>query len=360
MRMAYTSDSSWLLRDRIQVQPAQEAAMSSASSVSLTRKVLLSALAALVLVASGLATAHAQSNYPTRPIRIIVGFAAGGGNDIFARIVAAKLSDIVGQAVIVENRPGAGGRLAAEYVSHQLADGYTLLVGASGAMSIAPAIYPDLQYHPTKTLVPLAMIASFPLIMVIPQDHAAKTVKEVVEWAKQHPDKANYASTSPAFTITTELLKLKSGMPGVMIPYKSSNEMILSVMEGQTLMAIADGPPTIPQVKAEKVRAVAVTGSERSAELPDVPSMAEAGYPSVDIHLWSGVFAPMATPPAIVAKVEKALSEAIHDPGASAKLKNMAVDPGGGPAAEFRQMIDTDIKKYAAVVQAANLHFDEE
>ena len=143
MRMAYTSDISWLLRDRIQVQPAQEAAMSSASSVSLTRKVLLSALAALVLVASGLATAHAQSNYPTRPVRIIVGFAAGGGNDIFARIVAAKLSDIVGQAVIVENRPGAGGRLAAEYVSHQLADGYTLLVGASGAMSIAPAIYPD-------------------------------------------------------------------------------------------------------------------------------------------------------------------------------------------------------------------------
>jgi len=326
----------------------------------LARGVLLAALAMLVVAASALTSAQAQNNYPTRPIRIIVGFAAGGGNDIFARLVAAKLSDIIGQPVVVENRPGAGGRLSAEYVSHQSADGYTLLVGASGAMSIAPAIYSDLQYHPTKTLLPLAMIASFPLIMVIAEDHPAKTVKEVVDWAKQHPDKANYASTSPAFTIATELLKLKSGMPGVMIPYKSSNEMILSVMEGQTLMAIADGPPTVPQVKAGKVNAVAVTGSERSSELPDVPSMAEAGYPSVDIHLWSGVFAPVATPPAIVAKLEKTLSEAIRDPGVSAKLKNMAVDPGGGPAAEFRRMIDADIAKYTEVVKAANLHFEEE
>ena len=326
----------------------------------LARGLSLATFAMLVVAASALTPAQAQNNYPTRPIRIIVGFAAGGGNDIFARVVAAKLSDIIGQPAVVENRPGAGGRLSAEYVSHQPADGYTLLVGASGAMAIAPAIYSDLQYHPTKTLVPLAMIASFPLIMVIAEDHPAKTVKDVVEWAKQHPDKANYASTSPAFTITTELLKLKSGMPGVMIPYKSSNEMILSVMEGQTLMAIADGPPTVPQVKAGKVNAVAVTGSERSSELPGVPSMAEAGYPSVDIHLWSGVFAPVATPPAIVAKLEKTLSEAIRDPGVSAKLKNMAVDPGGGPAAEFRRMIDADIAKYTEVVKAANLHFEEE
>ena len=203
------------------------------------------------------------------------------------------------------------------------------------------------------------MIASFPLIMVIAKDHPANTVKEVVAWAKQHPDKANYASTSPAFQITTELLKLESGMPGVMIPYKSSNEMILSVIQGQTMTAIADGPPTVPQVKAGKVKAVAVTGAERSSQLPDVPSMAEAGYPGVDIHLWSGVFAPAAIPPAIAAKLEKALSEAIRDPGVSAKLKNMAVDPGGGPPEEFRRMIDADIIKYKRVVKAANLHFEE-
>jgi tripartite-type tricarboxylate transporter receptor subunit TctC len=324
---------------------------------------LRSALALLLLLAAAAAIApapaRAQSDYPSRPIRIIVGFAAGGGNDIFARLVAAKLQDIIGQAVVVENRPGAGGRLSGEYVSNQPADGYTLLVGASGAMSIAAAIYPDLKYHPTKTLVPLAMIGNFPLIMVIAADHPANTVKEVVEWAKQHPDKANYASTSPAFTIATELLKLESGMPGVMIPYKSSNEMILSVMQGQTMTAIADGPPAVPQVKAGKVKAVAVTGAERSSELPDVPSMTEAGYPGVDIHLYSGVFAPAATPPAIVAKLEKALSEAIRDPGVSEKLKNMAVDPGGGPPEDFRRMIDTEIVKYTKVIKAADLHFEE-
>src|SRR3984957_12348374 len=163
------------------------------------RRPIAAALAVLGMLAATIAPARAQSDYPNRPIRLIVGCAAGGGNDIFARLVGAKLSDILGQAVVIENRPGAGGRLSGEYVSNQTADGYTLLVGASGAMSIAAAIYPDLKYHPTKTLVPLAMIASFPLIMVIGTDNPSNNVKELVAWAKQHPDKANYPSTSPAF-----------------------------------------------------------------------------------------------------------------------------------------------------------------
>lgn len=317
---------------------------------------LVAPIVAAVLAA---ASARAQGDYPTRPVRLVVGFAAGGGNDIFARLVGARLSEILGQPVFVENRPGAGGRLAAEYVSNQPGDGYTLLVGASGQMSIAAAIYPDLKYHPTKTLIPLAMMGSFPLIMVTGPDNLSGNVKELIEWAKQHPDKANYPSTSPAFTIAVEQLKLKSGMPAVMIPYKSSNEMILSVIEGQTMMAIADPPPTVPQVKGGKVRALAVTGAERLAELPDVPSMAEAGYPGVDVHLWSGVFAPAATPAAIVAKLEKSLSESIRDPGVSAKLKNLAVTPGGGPAGEFRRMIDNDIVKFRDIVKAANLRFEE-
>ena len=325
----------------------------------LIMRALIVAVLAVLVTFSQFAPARAQSDYPSRPIRMIVGFAAGGGNDIFARLVAAKLSEILGQSVVVENRPGAGGRLSGEYVSNQTADGYTLLVGASGAMSIAAAIYPDLKYHPTKTLVPLAMIASFPLIMVIGTDNPSNNVKELVAWAKQHPDKANYPSTSPAFTIATEQLKLKSGMPGVMIPYKSSNEMILSVIEGQTMTAIADGPPTVPQVKGGKVKALAVTGSERSSELPDTPSMAEEGFPGVDLHLWSGIFAPVGTPAPIVAKLEKTLDEAIRDPGVSAKLKNMAVDPGGGPADEFKRLIDADIIKYTEVIKAANLHFEE-
>jgi tripartite-type tricarboxylate transporter receptor subunit TctC len=326
---------------------------------SFARAAVLSGLAVFAVLAVSLAPARADSDFPNRPIRLIVGFAAGGGNDIFARLVAAKASEILGQAIVVENRPGAGGRLSGEYVSNQPADGYTLLVGASGAMSIAAAIYPDLKYHPTKTLTPLAMIASFPLIMAISKDNPANNVKEFVAWAKQHPDKMNYPATSPAFILPSEQLKLKTGMPGVMIPYKSSNEMILSVIEGQTAFAIADGPPTVPQAKAGKVKALAVTGSTRSAELPDTPSMAEAGFPDVDIHLWSGIFAPAATPPDVVAKLEKALNEAIRDPGVSAKLKTMAADPGGGSPDEFRRLVDSDITKFTAIVKAANLHFEE-
>jgi tripartite-type tricarboxylate transporter receptor subunit TctC len=317
------------------------------------------ALAALSVFALASLPAAAQSDYPNRPVRLVVGFAAGGGNDIFARLVADKASQILGQSVIVENKPGAGGRLAPEYVLQQPADGYTLFVGPSGAMAVAAAIYTDLKYSPTKDFVPLAMIANFPLIMVIGADNPSKNLKEFVEWMKQHPDKANYASSSPAFTITTELLKLKSGMPGTMIPYKSSQEMNLSVIQGQSAMTIADGPPTIPQVKAGKVRAVAVTGKERSDELPDIPSMAEEGYPAVDVHLWSGIFAPSATPPAIVAKLQKAFAEAIADPGVSQKLKRMAVNPGGATPEQFKQIIASDVTKFGDVVKAANLKFED-
>ncbi len=322
------------------------------------RGAVLSAAGLLLLAASALAPAAAQTDFPTKPIRMVVGFAAGGGNDIFARLVGAKLGQILGQQVVVENKPGAAGRLSAEYVSHQPADGYTLLVGASGAMAIGPAIYSDLPYQTNKTFTPIGMIANFPLIMTIAADNPSKNLKEFVAWMKQHPDKANYATSSPAFTITVELLKLKSGMPGVAIPYKSSNEMNLAVISGQAAMTIADGPPTVPQVKAGKERALAVTGKERSPELPDVPTMAEAGYTGVEVNLWSGVFAPAATPPAVVDKLSKAFAQAIADAGVAQKLKAMAVNPGGAKPAEFRRIIDSDVVKFRNVVNAAHLHFE--
>jgi tripartite-type tricarboxylate transporter receptor subunit TctC len=314
---------------------------------------------ALLLSVLAIVPAAAQTDYPTRPIHIVVGFAAGGGNDIFARLVGAKLSEILHQPVVIENRPGAGGRIAPEYVTHQPADGYTLFVGPSGAMAVAAAIYPDLKYSPTKSFVPLAMIANFPLIMVISADNPSKNLKEFIAWMKQHPDKANYASSSPAFTIVDELLKLQTGMPGVEIPYKSSNEMVLSVMQGQSAMTIADGPPTVPQVKSGKVRAVGVTGSERSPLLPDVPSMVEAGYPTMDVHLWSGVFAPSGTPAPVIAKLQQALNQAIADPGVSAKLKALAVNPGGATPEQFEKIIATDTARFSDVVKKAHLHFEE-
>jgi tripartite-type tricarboxylate transporter receptor subunit TctC len=327
--------------------------------------IALSKLACLGLVFTAvfardpaLAQIDPAASFPNKPIRVIVPFAAGGGNDIFARLVGNKLTEILGQSLVIENRPAAGGRVAAEFVVSQPPDGYTLFVGASGVMSIASAVYPKLSYHPTRSFIPLSMIANFPLIMTSQITIAPKTVSEVVAYAKANPNKSNYATTSPAFTIASELLKLKTGMPGVAIPAKSSAEMIFCVMQENCLIAIADGPPAIPQIKEGKVRAIAVTGSERSPELPDVPSMAESGFPEVNTKLWAGFFAPAGTPPAIAKKLELALQRAIRDPEVSSKLRGMAVNPGGTPSDEFRRMIDADIASYVEVVKAANLTFD--
>jgi len=327
------------------------------------REIMCLAVAPLAALAdASLFAARAQEdakNYPSRVIRIIVGFAAGGGNDIFARLVGQKLQDAIGQPVVIENRPGAGGRVAAEFAAKQPADGYTLLVGAAGAMSIAPAIYPKLAYHPTRSLVPLTMIGSFPLVLVVPGKHAVRTVQELVAFAKDHPGEANYATSAPGFTIAVELLKLKTSMPGQAIPYKSSNESVLSVLAGQTLLTISDPPPAVPLIKSAQLRALAVTGAKRLAELPDVPSMAELGLPDVNVGLWSGLFAPLHTPAPIIDKLEAELRRAIMAPDVQDKLKTMAVEPSGIPAAEFRRMIENDIKVYAEVVQAAKLEFPE-
>jgi tripartite-type tricarboxylate transporter receptor subunit TctC len=313
---------------------------------------------ALLLAATATVPAQAQ-DYPNRPIRLIVGFAAGGGNDLFARLVGQKLGEFLGQTLVVENRPAAGGRLAIEFVKNQPADGYTITVAATGQMAIAAAIYPNLPYHPTRDFIPLSMIASFPLILAGPVTDEIKTVKDLIAYGKAHPDKSNYATSSPAFTITTELFKLKTGMPGVAIPYKSSNEMMLSVAAGNSLFSIADGPPTVPLVQGNKIRALAVTGSERSSELPDVPSMTEAGYPEVNVGLWSGVFVSARTPPAIASKLETALRRVLADEGVRSKLKAMAVNPGGNSSEDFRKIVDADIIKFGEVVKAANLHFEQ-
>lgn len=322
---------------------------------------IVRAVVAVAGLAAGAFAAHAQdnvANYPSRLVRIIVPFAAGGGNDIFARVVGAKISETLGQQLIIENRPAAGGRVAAEYVANQPGDGYTLFVGASGVMSIASAVFAKLPYHPTKNFIPLTMIADFPLILITPPDLPVKTVKELVEYGKANPDKSNFGTTSPAFTLATELFKLKTGMPSTLLPLKSSAEMVQCVNQGNCLLAIVDSPPAVPQIKDNRVRALAVTGAARSAELPDVPSMAEVGYPEVNTRLWSGFFAPASTPPDLARKIEGILAAAIKDPGVSAKLRGMAANPGGQSSAEFRKIIDADIEAYSAVVKAANLKFE--
>ena len=316
-------------------------------------------LAGLMLVALALAaTAARAEDFPSRTIRVIVGFAAGGGNDLFARLVVQKLAEQTGWTVIVENKPGAGGRLSSEYVAKQPPDGYTVLVGATGQMSIATAVIHNITYNAVTSFTPLNMIASFPLILVVPANHPANNVKELVAWAKAHPDKSNYATSSPSFTIASELLKLKTGMPAVAIPFKGSNESNTCVLSEQCLFAIVDGPPSIPLVLAGKTKALAVTGDKRSPLLPNVPSMAEAGYPEVDSKLFSGFFVPAGTPQPIVDKLTAALGKALADSHVQDGLKKMAVDPGGPTGEAFRKYIAKDIETIKAVADAAHLKFD--
>jgi len=334
---------------------ASDAQMRIKMTMRIRNEIICALAVALAALSAG--NACAQSDYPNKPIHFIVGFAAGGGNDLFARLVVQKFQENTGATAVIENRVGAGGRIAAEFVAGQATDGYTVLVGATGQMSIATAIFPDLSYHASNSFTPLNMIASFPLVLVVPADHPARDIKELIAWAKANPDKSNYGTSSPAFTIASELLKLKSGMPAVAIPYKSSNESNLSVVSGQSLFTISDGPPVIPLVKGGKIRALAVTGSERSPELPDVPSMAESGFPEVNTYLWSGFFVPAGTQAPIVTKLMTELGKALADPGVQDGLQKMAVKPGGPTGDAFKKRIDDDIKTFAEVVKAANLTF---
>jgi len=296
------------------------------------------------------------ASFPTKPIRMVVGFAAGGGNDIFARLIQSELQKRTGWTVVVENKPGAGGRTAAEFVAREPADGYTILVGASGAMAIGPLIYKT-DYDTLKSFTPVTMIGDFPLFLAVSADNPAKTAKELVEWTKTNSGQANYATSSPAFTLPSELFKMKSGANGTAIPYKSSGESILAVIAGNAAMTIVDPPPMVPQVKGGKLKALAVLAKERFPDLPDVPTMTEAGFPDVNVSLWSGFFVPAATPKPIVEKLHKELSAVITQGDARDKLRAMAVRTTGTGTAEFSKIIADEQKLWADVIKAGNLKF---
>jgi tripartite-type tricarboxylate transporter receptor subunit TctC len=297
------------------------------------------------------------AKYPARPIHIIVGFAAGGGNDIIARAFGQKLSEELGQPVIVENKPGAGAIVGTEYVARSQPDGYTLLVGASG-MAINHALYAKLPYDTTRDFVAVSELCSFPLIMVVNAASPIKSVAELVAYAKANPDKTNYSSSSASFQLVTELFKQTTGAPMQLIPYKSANESVLAVISGQVTTTIADTGSVYGQIKSGTVRALAIAAPKRLDDLPDVPTMKEAGA-DVDAILWSGVFVPKATPPAIVRKLEAALIKIAREPEMAARLKPLGIELVGSSTEEFSRLVAADIARWGGVARAANIRVEQ-
>jgi tripartite-type tricarboxylate transporter receptor subunit TctC len=311
----------------------------------------------IALTATAITSAFAEEDpakYPTRPIHIIVGFTPGGGNDIIARIVGQKLSESLGQPVIIENKPGGGAIVATEYVAKSAADGYTLLVGASGAMAINPAVYAKLPYDSIRDFVPLSELGSFPLFLIVNASSPIKSVAELVAYAKANPDKTNYASSSAAFQLVTEQFKQKTGAPMQVIPYKGANDSVMAVISRQVTATIADAGPVSGQVKSGLVRALAVAAPKRTEDFPDVPTMKEAGA-DVDAVLWSGIFAPKDTPPAIARKLEGEFTRIARLPDVIARLKPLGIESVGNTSDEFARILASDIARWTEVAKAGNI-----
>ena len=299
----------------------------------------------------------AQEAYPGKPIRVLVGYAAGGGNDIIVRVMVPELSKGLGQPVIVENKPGAQGIIAAELGAKATPDGYTVLMGPSGPMTINPATYSRLPYSPTRDFAPISMICSFPLIVTVSASLPVRSIKELVEYAKANPGKANYASSAGIFQIATELFKQKTGTAIEMIPYKSSGESVQAVLAGQVLMTIVDPPPATGPMKAGTLRALAVTSAKRHPSWPDLPTMLESGI-DVEVPVWTAFFAPAKTPPAIVARLQKEVARVVRTPEVRERFGAMGLEPVGGSSEELGRQVAHDIEKWTAVAKAANIHND--
>jgi tripartite-type tricarboxylate transporter receptor subunit TctC len=315
-------------------------------------------LAVLALFATSSASvASGQGDaYANRPLRIVVGFAPGGSNDIVARLLADKLNKSFGQPAIVENKPGAGGAVAATFVKSQPADGYTLLVGAGGAMVVGPAIGgAPATYDTLADFEPVSILGTFPLVLVVNAESPHRTLKDLVAWSKANPSASNYASASPTFTLATELLKLRTGASMQRVSYRGTNDAVLAVLGNQVTAAMTDTLPAIPMLKDGKLRALAVTSPQRLPELPDVPTMAEAGIAGAEAVFWTGLFVPKGTPKEIISRLEAEARAAMQDPEVRQRLRALATEAASSSPAEFAERIKADLKAWGDVARAANV-----
>ncbi|MDE2606145.1 MAG: tripartite tricarboxylate transporter substrate binding protein [Burkholderiales bacterium] len=303
------------------------------------------------------AAAQAQ-DYPSRPIRIVVGYAPGGTTDIIARIIGAQLSKTMHQAVVVDNRPGAGGNIGADLVAKSAPDGYTLMLGTAGTMAVNPWIYKTMPVDTVRDFAPVSLIASLPNLMVVNPQVPAKTVQEFVAWAKARPGAVFFGSSGTGNTphLTAELFNLATGLQMVHVPYKGSGPALSDLVGGKGIQVMFDNMPSaIGFARAGTLRALAVTGPKRVASDPDIPTVAESGYPGFNVVTWFGLFAPAGTPPAVVERLNREVAEAVRNPEIAKRLSDLGAEPGTNTPAEFATMVKDARETWGKAVKAAKI-----
>jgi tripartite-type tricarboxylate transporter receptor subunit TctC len=318
-------------------------------------------LALLVAVAAlPAALVHAQT-YPAKPVRLIVGFPPGGGTDVVARIIAPKLSENLGQPVVIENRPGATGTTAAAMVAKSPPDGYTLMMGHVSVNAIAPSLFPNLQYDVIKDFAPIILTASVPHFVTVHPSFQVGSVKELVARLKAEPGKHTFPSAGNGSTphLAGEMFKSLAGVQLVHVPYKGTGQSMQDLLAGQHLVAFDTMPASAPYVRAGRLKALAVSSPKRLPEHPDLPTVEEAGVPGYVISTWYGMFAPAGTPPEIVNRVHAETLKAMQSPEVRAKLVEIGVDETvTRTPEEFAAIVRADAARYAKVVKDAGLKLD--
>jgi tripartite-type tricarboxylate transporter receptor subunit TctC len=317
-----------------------------------TRKFALAVV--LALAAGGAALAD---DYPSHPIRLIVPFAAGGAADSVARIVGKRVGDALGQTVVVEDRGGGGGIIGTEIVRNSDADGYTLLLGQSGPISINPGIYPKLPYDSEKDFAPISMTTAYPYILVVNPSLGVKTVAELVALARSKPGQLNYgtAGVGASNHLLTELFDGKAGIKMTHIPYRGTSLAVADLISGQVQVVFADPVSALAQVRAGTLTALAVTSKDRSPVAPDLPTIAESGYPGFDAIAWHGILAPAATPPAIIDRLHAEIVRALKDPETIKLIEAQAIQIVGNTPQDFAGFIKQDIVLWKDVAQQAKV-----
>jgi tripartite-type tricarboxylate transporter receptor subunit TctC len=330
-------------------------------ATSASRPIIATLSAVIAAIAlTTLNTVEAQTAYPSKSVKVVVGFSPGGGLDVLARIVAQRMSEQMGQPFVVENRPGAGSNIAGELVARAPADGYTLLHTNAALMSINPALYTKMTFSPMKELVPLSHLVRLPLVVTVRSDLPIKSMAELRDYARANPGKLNMGSGGNGGSphLALELFKSQNNLNIVHVPYKGSSDALKDMLGGSVDIMIDAISVSAPQIKAGKVRALAIAGDQRSSALPDVPTAAEVGFPEYTMVGWQGWVVPAATPKEIVAQLSSELQKAVRDPATRKKIEDAGYFPSGTSAEEFATILSKDAVRYAELVKTSGAKID--